>query len=422
MLYLSESRGVGGSIKKDPEDFVVNEITLGGIRLVEGMLYTAEEVGAGRDQNGRFTTFVLQKRNWNTIQALQALAKVCGRGTKSVGYAGMKDRVSTSTQLASIFGVVPEAVRGARFRDISVNGAWLSREGVRLGDLLGNHFGVRVSGCEASEGGVDAILRELNNRMPNYFDSQRFGMRMNNFRVGMHMLNNDLQSAAIEFLTSYSNESNEEARSARKRLADELDFGEALKYFPSYLKHERSALEYLSKNATDFGGALRRIPRGIQMMFVHSVEALIFNAVLEGMMKDGELHDARLSCGVNAYGFPDIEAAGVARPSGKEIPVANLIGYNTDAASLNGYETAVLKGLGLETSSFRIRSMPELSVKGSFRALLVPVRDLERNVSGDSLVLSFSLPSGSYATVLVNEITKNKSVSVREIAPELSPA
>ena len=140
MRTLSESKGIGGEIKASANDFIVKEITEGGIVLGLGEKYSAAETGRTEDPAGDFTVFVLQKSNWNTIQALQKIAKLGRRGIRSVGYAGMKDRLSTSTQLASIFGVAPEFVSSLSLKDISINGAWKEANAVEMGDLLGNAF------------------------------------------------------------------------------------------------------------------------------------------------------------------------------------------------------------------------------------------------------------------------------------------
>ena len=63
-------------------------------------------------------------------------------------------------------------------------------------------------------------------------------------------------------------------------------------------------IEHLSRY-DNFANALRRLPRGILLMFVHSVEDLIFNMALEQRIKARDL-DAPESCAAGPYGFPDL--------------------------------------------------------------------------------------------------------------------
>ncbi|MEM0087137.1 MAG: tRNA pseudouridine(13) synthase TruD, partial [Candidatus Micrarchaeaceae archaeon] len=207
---MSKTAGNGGRIKKGADTFVVKEITQNGILLEPGRHYSSDELGEQDIKEGGFARFILQKKNWDTIQALTTIARRFGRGVKSIGYAGMKDRLSTSVQLASIFGISSGALAGLRIKDIEINGAWQSSSGVGLGDLLGNSFSIAID-RPLDEKRVMRILSELNGQMPNYFGMQRFGSRGNNFRIGISILNGNFKEAVMAFLTSTDNEINSEA-------------------------------------------------------------------------------------------------------------------------------------------------------------------------------------------------------------------
>ncbi|MDE1869492.1 MAG: tRNA pseudouridine(13) synthase TruD [Candidatus Micrarchaeota archaeon] len=413
MRYLSESKGIGGEIKKSPDDFVVKEITKTGKILELNKSYSAEQLEMPVDPEGKFANFILQKRDWNTIQALQNVAKRLGRGMKSIGYSGMKDRMATSTQIASIFGVSAEALKNVHVKDVSINGAWQSKRGVELGDLLGNAFDVNITGCSNAEG-IPKIFGELDGKIPNYFDAQRFGNRLNNAKVGTLILQNKLEEAAMEFLTGTTNENNQVAIEARNRLAEERDFAAALEYFPGYLKHERTMIYYLSKEGGDFAKAIRAIPRGISILFIHAVEAAIFNYATERMIKEHAFEKAKLFCGLDVFGFPDVEKLA---PEG--IPASTIVGYETRSEEINEYESEALERMGIKKEDFKIKSMPELSMRGTRRPILSLFRDQKYEIADDGARLSFALPSGSYATILLGEITKQNPLDLGLVYPEL---
>ncbi|MDE1846360.1 MAG: tRNA pseudouridine(13) synthase TruD [Candidatus Micrarchaeota archaeon] len=416
MLYLSSSKGTGGEIKRSPDEFIVKEITRTGKILELNMQYSPEQLGMKVDPEGKFANFVLQKRDWNTIQALQNVAKRLGRGVKSIGYAGMKDRTATSTQIASIFGVSAQALANVNMKDIRVNGAWQSKNPVELGDLLGNAFEITIIGSKNSEN-IPKIFEELGGRIPNYFDAQRFGNRLNNAKVGTFILQNRLEDAAMEFLTGTTNENNQNAVAARNKLKEEGDFGAALEYFPGYLKHERTMIYHLAKEGTDFAKALRSIPRGISILFIHAVEAAIFNYAAERMVKENAFEDSKLFCGLDLFGFPDLEKLGSA---GKEVPVSTIIGYETKEEEINEYEREALEKLGIKKEGFKIRSMPELSMRGTYRPLLAPFKEEKyEQLSEDLVKVSFALPSGAYATILLGEITKSSPLDLELVSPML---
>ncbi len=377
MLRLSKTEGIGGAIKDVAEDFIVEEIALNGTVLEIGKQCTREELGLPEaSQDAKFTVFIMQKTNWNTIQALKVLAKRLGRGIKSAGFAGTKDRTSVSTQLCSMFGVKPEQMLGMHMKDISVNGAWSSDNEVKLGDLSGNRFTITVREPRSIEN-IDKINNELGGIFPNYFGEQRFGFRNNNVEIGIDIIRGDFRSAVTRFLTDSTNEKNEDAIAARKRLAEEQDYRKAAEYFPDYLKYERQLLEQLSMHPSDFAGALRKMPRSLALMFVHSVESYIFNIEVEQRIKNNEVEKGAES---------------------------NIVGYDNE---INDEEKATLESLGITQEMFKVKSMPELNCKGEKRLLFAPYSGFSYSKAGEKDVrLGFALQSGSYATVLLDEFMK----------------
>lgn len=408
MLRLSKADRARGRIKGAAEDFIVEEITPNGIVLERDRRYGAADLGLEEKPEGKFSTFVMQKTNWNTSQALKEIARRFRRGVKSTAFAGTKDRTSVSTQLCSIFGARPEELQNVHIKDISINGAWMGSEKVRMGDLLGNRFVVTVRDL-ASLGNMDMIMEELGGVFPNYYGEQRFGYRKTNFDIGLDMLKGDFKGAALNFLTETQNETMDDAREARTRLSEEMNFRAALDYFPKYLKYERSMIEYLSKYPANYANAIRKLPRSVSLMFIHSVEAQIFNWELDERIKEGSVlpGESDFVCYENAYGFPDIstvEKFGGSSKEGRAFPVGNIIGQGTE--NVTDFERGKLEELGITTDSFKVKGMEELHADGTSRVLFAPFKDMDyaHEKVGNLLKVSFSLPAGSYATVLLDEL------------------
>ena len=405
MENLSKIKKVKAEIKRAPEDFLVQEITANGTILSLDKAYLPGELGFSEQESGKFVVFILQKRDWNTAQALIGLAKTLGRGRKSVSFAGTKDRVSVSTQLCSVFGAERARVASARLKDIRVNAAWYSDSQVRMGDLLGNNFSIKIH-AEIDEDKLgDHIKRaceELDGMFPNYFGEQRFGQRKNNVEVGLCLLRGDFERAAMTFLTDTSNEINQDAVAARKRLAERMDFAEAMNYFPRYLKYERMAIDYLSKFPGNYANALRRLPRQLLLMFAHSVESQIFNEEVERRIKEHrlQLEGEDIAVLENFYGFPDYGAIVHAEDRGgvgKYFACGNIVGYDTKR--LTDFESMRLDELGIKLEDFKLKKMPEINCKGTFRVFFSPFKDF----SFENGAMQFSLPAGSYATTMMDE-------------------
>ncbi len=407
MLHMTSTEGTGGTIKESAADFIVKEITSKGKVLAPDARYTATELEEEEVADGKFTTFVLQKKEWNTVQALVTIAKKVGHGKKSIGYAGTKDRISVSVQLASVYGTAPEKILELRIKDLSINGAWKSN-GVEMGSNLGNAFSVVVENVARPEN-AEKIIGQLDGLVSNYFDRQRFGSRLNNAKIGLAIMRGDFEGAVILMLADTTGEENSAAIAARKKLYDEQDFAAALSYFPRYLKNEFYVMSYLSTHSGDYAGALRRLPRGISLMFIHAVQSLLFNMEVEERVR-GKDFVSNVYCNANLYGFPD-----VGNPISEKgaFPLAPLIGYETKDDYINEDEREILEKLGITRDSFKIKSMPELSMRGSFRSMLAPVKDLATEIEEKRMRLDFSIPSGSYATVLINEITKSDELDLK---------
>ena len=408
MEHLYKGARPSGELKSVPEDFIVEEITKTATVLEAGQTYTAQMLGMDEaGEEAKFSAFGMQKRSWNTSQALAAIAKRAGRGIRSMGFAGTKDRNAVSVQLCSIFGAKPDALMRVHVKDISINGAWRSYNAVEMGGLAGNRFTVTIRKLDG-QGLLDNALAALDGRFPNYFGQQRFGTRGSNADIGMLILHGDFEGAARAFLTSTTNENNVDAVAARKKLAEEWDFGNALQYFPSYLKYERTVIEYLHRFPGNYANALRRLPRSILLMFVHAVEAQVFNSVLEERIRAGLVSpiNGDTVCPADALGFPDYSKAHAfnANESGMFI-VGSVVGYDSETSAA---EASELERLGITKDMFKVNGMPELNAKGSSRVLFAPYTGMERSFGENKARLRFSLPAGSYATALLDELIDSK--------------
>ncbi|MGI0100418.1 MAG: tRNA pseudouridine(13) synthase TruD [Candidatus Micrarchaeaceae archaeon] len=407
MLRLSKGARASGSIKERAEDFRVEEITSSGHVLHIDETYSPGSIGFDDISNGKFSVFVMQKTNWNTAQALKAVARKFRRGVKSTAFAGTKDRMSVSTQLCSIFGAEPKDLSNIHIKDIKINGSWRGGEKIKVGDLLGNRFGISVRNASGAER-IAGIISELDGLFPNYFGEQRFGYRGTNVDVGIYILKGDFREAALAFLTGTSGETNDDSRLARERLANEMDFKKAMEYFPMHLKYERSMLEYLSRFPNNYANAIRKLPRSISLMFVHSVESYIFNKELEQRIADRGITPANgdIICHTNSYGFPDMKNVAPfdgSKPDNAFI-VSNILGYDTK--SVTEKEQGAMDELGITTESFRVNGLNELNSKGTYRVMFAPFRGLSHrhDETGNGFELQFELPAGSYATVFLEEL------------------
>ncbi len=381
-----------------PDEFIVEEIAQNGRVLEVGKTFSLSDFQesclngktgqqlqemAQLHRGNWFSWFVLEKREWNTVQALGALAARLGVSKKRFDFAGNKDRQAVTVQLCSAFAIEPARLLGLKVKDLKINGAWLASKKVRLGDLKGNRFTIMPTeqncGKKVDAAAVLEKARSSDFLFPNFFGSQRFGsLRQNTAAVGELLLKGDFEGAVMNYLcfTSAGEDVESERESgaveARKRLESERDFGKALEYFPGHLKFERELLFHLQKNPADFVGALRNFPRSTLLLFVHAFQSSLFNELLARKI-----------------------AEGIAPSEG----VAGKL-FGVDSV-LDVEEKNLLARRGLSVESFRLNGFPELSCKGGERRLFAKMGEFEV-LQNEPIVLRFELPAGSYATVALD--------------------
>ncbi|MBS3069645.1 tRNA pseudouridine(13) synthase TruD [Candidatus Micrarchaeota archaeon] len=411
--YLSKSAGIGGSIKNSPEDFLVEELSphAGQLRLDAPMK---------REGQGKFCHFVLQKKSITTTGALVQISRSLGISKSAFSVGGQKDKNAITVQLACARAMEPSRLLSLSLPNIKILGAWNSPHMLKIGDVTGNKFTIKWNAQKKSTSTstkVSKIYKELRGvfpaaAFPNYFGQQRFGMRNNTHKIGKFLLQGKFRAAVLSYLTD-AGEERADMANARTALAATHDYNAALNSFPSILAHERTLLSHLAQFPYDYVGALHKLPNKLPLLFVNAYQSHLFNECLSLRIKEknhGELLEGEYFCGTNEYGFVDISnksassscKGGLAANGSRagRFVVSKLLGYDSTP---NEMEKEILGREGLSISDFRVRSFPSLSLKGSFRPLLSPLVDF----SFKENIFSFSLSSGSYATVTMREFMKN---------------
>jgi tRNA pseudouridine13 synthase len=129
----------------------------------------------------------VEKTGRTTREVVSALARALGVQEREAGYAGLKDRQAVTTQWLSFPAARdpdPESLAGEGFRVLA-----LARHGNKLkpGHSRGNVFALRVRGGDpAAAQACAGALRERG--FPNFFGAQRFGREGRNAQIGRALL------------------------------------------------------------------------------------------------------------------------------------------------------------------------------------------------------------------------------------------
>ncbi len=158
---LTQTPPVVGVFKAQPEDFVVEEIAK-----------------IAPEGTGDHCWLWIEKRGLTTARAAKALAERLGVDSKTIGWAGMKDRHAVTRQWISVLGADPEAARAIQEDELRVLEATPHPKKLKTGVLRGNRFALTLR--EVPPEGLKTLQEALAvlvaRGVPNYYGRQRFGV------------------------------------------------------------------------------------------------------------------------------------------------------------------------------------------------------------------------------------------------------
>lgn len=141
--------------------------------------FLVEEIAAFEPHGeGEHLLLTIEKRSLNTAEAARRLAAWAGLPEMAIGYAGMKDRHAVTRQRFSVHlpkRISPD-VATLQADDFTVlEAAWHNRKLPR-GALKGNRFVLTLRDVQGARDAIDARLSQVAARgLPNWFGGQRFG-------------------------------------------------------------------------------------------------------------------------------------------------------------------------------------------------------------------------------------------------------
>jgi tRNA pseudouridine13 synthase len=298
----------------------------------------------------------VQKRRMTTRDAVRAMADAAGVPANEIGTAGMKDKHAVTSQWLSL--PARRAKPQAEWRlPESLSVLETSRHGnkLRTGHLSGNRFRIRITGVDADASRhATAIVERIRERgLPNFFGAQRFGRRGSG-------------------------------------LGD--------------------AMAFLSGEAGR--GPRRRVPPFERKLFASVAQAEVFNRyaiarLAEGLERPLAGEVVRLAGTGSLFVVEDPEAELPRWQTRDIVPTGPITGPKMRAPSARAaeLEASACEGLGIDADVARALGRHG---DGTRRDLMVWPEDL-LVTEGDEpgcLIISMFLPSGSFATQVIRELTR----------------
>lgn len=323
---------------------------IGGVLRVEVEDFEVEELPIYLPSGeGEHTYLWIEKRGITTPEAIARVARAAGLDPRDTGYAGYKDRHAVTRQWLSLQGLDVERARGLEVEGVRILDVGRHGNRLRPGHLRGNRFAIVVRDA-TDEVAAQAIAARLSREgLANFYGEQRFG------RDG------DNAARARAFL---------------------------------------------------MGGARPPQDGRLRRLLASSWQSELFNRALVRRLEIGGLSRALAGdlCVKHATGgmFYELDAD-VLQPriDAQEVSITGpMFGdrMRWPEGAAKTFELELLSEEGLDPAALRAHRKLLPGARRPYRLLPGPI-EIARHPGG--LRLEFSLPAGSYATVVLRELCKS---------------
>jgi len=316
-----------------------------------------EDLGFELTGEGEHIFISIRKEGENTQYVARALAKAAGVADKHVSYAGLKDRHAITEQW---FGIHMPGKETPDFSVVETDQIKVLKivrhnKKLRTGALKGNQFTLKLTDLSSTDGLVARLENIKTTGVPNYFGEQRFGQNGNNIIRAKEMF-------------------------AGKKIKD---------------RNKRS-------------------------FYISAARSLLFNQVVSERIRQGKWQtampgDCLILQGSNSFFAEETLTDDIVErvALGSLQLSAPLVG--------KGNSSAMSDALAFEQDI--IGQYPQLldgliaaGLRQERKVLMLRPQNFSYELTGNSLTVSFYLPSGCFATSVVRELIEEKVV-IRHFEP-----
>ena len=296
---------------------------------------------------GEHVFLTIEKKGLTTNAVASQLKKICSLQHRDIGYAGMKDKHAVTTQQFSLNLAGKAEPDWSEIENDQLKIINISRHKRKLkrGVLKGNRFEIRIRELTGDMDKLFARLEKIKlHGVPNYFGAQRFGINGSNLDQAKKLFNHELAKVS---------------------------------------RDERSIL-------------------------LSAVRSMLFNAVLDARVKQGNWYQLLPGEVINLDGTQrhfaeEIDETLLQRAAAMDVhPTGPLYGLPSRALTPT-QQAGELENNILSAFEFWKQGLEDFKLENARRPLRVAVRDLEWEMQQQDLTLKFALTSGAYATVVLRE-------------------
>jgi tRNA pseudouridine13 synthase len=382
-------------LKSRPEDFVVEELT------------------HFQCSPGPFAVYRLWKSGLGTPEVSQAIIQSWNLPRDAVQHGGLKDRHAETTQYITIHKGQPKNLEDRSFRLEYLGQA--SRHYTSK-DIEANRFSITLRGL--SQEAVEDCRPRLETLgvggLVNYFDDQRFGsLGFSNEFIAQPWCKGDYEKAL--FLSIAEANVHDRPREKEQKAVLRDNWGKWSECKEQLDRsHRRSIVTYLVDHPTDFKRALALLRPDLRSIYMSAFQSFLWNRWLSAIIEtrlDSSMQTAMKSlCGTLWTPNASAETTELDWLKKLELPLPSARQHDWPQEYFPFLES-ILSQMDMDIHEVRVKFPRDTFFSKGIRAAWLTIAGLQFNFQADEdhpsreqLHLTFELPRGSYATMIVKHL------------------
>ncbi|MCR9197963.1 MAG: tRNA pseudouridine(13) synthase TruD [Planctomycetaceae bacterium] len=384
-------------LKSRPEDFIVREVS------------------ARQPGEGRYSLYELTKRSLGTLEALRTVRSHWNLAPSQVSHAGLKDRHAETTQRITIKHG-PRADHTTDLLQLTYLGA--TPTAIGAADIIGNQFEIVVRDLSPSQ--VNEVRRRVplarDHGVANYFDAQRFGsLGPSEKYVAAAWCQRDFEQATWLALAEFNTHDRTPEKRDKAFLRDHWGQWQLCKDSLSR-SNRRSVITYLVDHPDNFRKAFALIDPDMRGLYLSAFQSGVWNRMLAESLRQtssggAPLFEQKIADVVLPFVWPHTDLQRMSLP----LPSARMKSPTRQQQQLCN---DALQPYDMTLDQMKLSFPRDKWFSRGERAAVLFASDLhvddvadELNAGRSAVRLSFQLPRGSYATMLIRQLTEPSSAS-----------
>jgi len=389
--------------------------------------YVEEQLDYNLTNTGSYYLFNMDKSGLDTLGALRITSKRLNIPRKKIGYSGLKDRYSHSRQYITIPKSEIKSKKDPQNLEFTGPSLVLRYIGevekqLRLGTHHSNFFRITIRKLTA------ATFEQLKNNLnvfssgcpvPNYFDSQKFGLLggPGGFFAPLY-LKGEYEAALKSVIARPNRKERPRSKEIHKYLQENWgNWKQCNEYlennrFENYLK----ITTFLHQNSSDYPGAIKLITKDILKMKITAFQAFLWNEYLKKLLsrnfEENELEEIKYHVGRLLFLRNPDQINKLSNIFKETMPLPS---YDLGDDYTGNYNSLLQEHFDIRdvTAFKKFRELKYITNaferKMFFKAdnLTVEEQGRDSRINKEKnrySTISFSLPPGSYATVLIKAV------------------